>query len=67
MFVFYLSIIYQMIQIFSFGVILYEMFEGQPPWNELSNLEAYEKICKGELMEISKCKLFIKEIISQCW
>lgn len=38
---------------FSFGVVLYEMFARNPPWDGHENLDVAFRVCSGERMTVS--------------
>eukprot|EP01018_Ginkgo_biloba_P037887 Gb_36967 [translate_table: standard] len=57
------------VDVFSFAIILYEMFEGSPPF---ANCDAYEvaKIMSSGDRPIFRAKTYLpelKELIKECW
>ncbi|XP_047324415.1 integrin-linked protein kinase 1-like [Impatiens glandulifera] len=57
------------VDVFSFGMILYEMLEGDPPLTEFEPYEAAKHIAEGRRPVFIKTKGIteLKELTQQCW
>ncbi|KAH7283783.1 hypothetical protein KP509_34G023800 [Ceratopteris richardii] len=57
------------VDVFSFGMILYEMLEGIPPFQGIEPYEAARAVSTGERPEITArtCTPALKHIIKLCW
>eukprot|EP00753_Platysulcus_tardus_P014675 PLAT4429.1.p1 GENE.PLAT4429.1~~PLAT4429.1.p1 ORF type:complete len:513 (-),score=214.74 PLAT4429.1:443-1981(-) len=54
--------------VFSFGVVLYEMFVGKPPWEGLENMDVVFRVCAGERMELpTELPPWLATVMSRCW
>ncbi|KAL2614168.1 hypothetical protein R1flu_025860 [Riccia fluitans] len=57
------------VDVFSFAIILYEMFEGSPPFSHMDAYEAARQVAKNEKRP-SFTKQYppgMKELIQECW
>jgi serine/threonine protein kinase len=55
--------------VFSFGVLLFEVFSGTPPWQGVDNTDVMFRVCSGERILLDE-NLFPKDIrslIVSCW
>jgi len=56
--------------VFSFGVVIYEIFTTEKPWKDLTIVEAVQKVENGERMILPKsceCSLALKNLMERCW
>ena len=54
--------------IFSFGVIAWELITGQVPWENMMYLDVIQVVLKGERLPIpEKCPEKFKELLHKCW
>ena len=58
--------------VFSFGVVLYEMHARRPPWAGCSNVDVVCRVCAGERMEVRGVGAFdgdapLAELVGACW
>jgi len=54
--------------VFSFGVVLWEMLTCETPWPGVNLVQAAAEVLKGTRMEIPQnCPAFLDEIITKCW
>jgi len=54
--------------VFSFGVVIYEIMVEQEPWRGVSLVEASVKVVNGERMEIpSDWPEFLEKLTRKCW
>ena len=55
--------------VFSFGVVLYEMFHRQPPWSGKNNLVVANNVMNGERMKIDRKKTprDVRKLMQDCW
>jgi len=54
--------------VFSFGVLMWEIITRQEPWAGLSAVQASHEVAKGNRMEIPKtCNPILKNLIQMCW
>jgi hypothetical protein len=54
--------------VFSFGVLLYEIFARSTPWPGLANVNVVLRVSKGERMELPKSiPSAVRKTTKQCW
>jgi serine/threonine protein kinase len=54
--------------VFSFGVLLYEIFARSVPWPGLANVNVVLRVSKGERMELPKSiPAAVRKTMKQCW
>jgi len=56
--------------VFSFGVVIYEILTQEPPWKDLNPAQAVGKISHGQRMvlpESCECPPALKELMEKCW
>jgi len=53
--------------VFAFGVLLYEIFAREEPWQGCSNVIAATKVVNGERMDVSSPKIPVADLMMQCW
>jgi len=56
--------------VFSFGVVIYEILTQEPPWKDLNVAQAVGKISHGQRMvlpESCECPPALKELMEKCW
>jgi serine/threonine protein kinase len=54
--------------VFSFGVLLYEIFACSQPWPGLANVNVVLRVSKGERMELPKSiPAAVRTTMKQCW
>jgi len=56
--------------VFSFGVVIYEIIAQEPPWKDLSGVQAAGKVNNGYRMvlpESCPCPLVLKKLMVKCW
>lgn len=54
--------------IFSFGVVLYELFAQLPPWANYDTVEVVLQVCSGERMLIpDSVPPYFRELMGYCW
>jgi serine/threonine protein kinase len=54
--------------VFSFGVLLFEIFACQAPWQGVANLAVASKVIAGERMHLpSSIPSKVRRLIRQCW
>lgn len=60
----------QKVDVFSFGILLWEMFALKIPFKGFNRYDYVERVCKGPQMRPStsiKCPSLTKSIIEECW
>lgn len=56
--------------VFSYGVVLYEIFVQEPPWKDMETIDVVIAVCGGERMSIpnvTKLPPSIVHLMSTCW
>jgi len=56
--------------VFSFGVVIYEIIAQEPPWKDLNPLQAAGKVKDGYRMILPEsciCPPTLKELMEKCW
>jgi serine/threonine protein kinase len=56
--------------VFSFGVVLYEMFYRCVPWADFDTLDVAIRVCSGERMEVRECAAVpggLLGLVEACW
>jgi len=54
--------------VFSFGVVMFEMFMRQSPWKKIDHFEASRRVCNGERMELPDAlDSDLRDLIRHCW
>jgi len=56
--------------VFSFGVVIYEIIAQEPPWKDLNPVQAVGKVKDGNRMVLSEsidCPDALKELMGKCW
>jgi serine/threonine protein kinase len=55
--------------VFSFGVLLFEIFKRESPWKGVSNLVTASKVLNGERMDVSSRSIprAIGKLMVECW
>jgi hypothetical protein len=55
--------------VFAFGVLLYEIFKREVPWQGVSNIITATKVVNGERMDVSSRKIprEIASLMLECW
>ena len=53
--------------VFSFGCLLWEIFEQSPPWPTLSGVEAAQAVRRGQRMRSAKASPSNARLMAQCW
>ena len=54
--------------VFSYGVVLYELTSRMDPWKEMNNAKASHEVLSGRRMEIPiDCPLILSNIMNLCW
>lgn len=55
--------------VFAFGVLLFEIFKREPPWNGISTLMAVSCVVNGERMDVSSPIIpqSMATLMRQCW
>ncbi len=54
--------------IYSFGVVLWELITRKLPWNEMAYMEVIQNVSKGEKLDIpSHCTEGVRELLNDCW
>ena len=53
---------------YSFGVILWELWSGQKPWDGFSDLHIMRSLDRGKRLEVpSNCPVAVAELMVQCF
>jgi len=56
--------------VFSFGVVIYEILAQEPPWKDLTPIETSAKVRDGYRMMLPKncdCPPALQELMERCW
>jgi hypothetical protein len=55
--------------VFAFGVLLYEIFKREVPWQGVSNIVTAAKVMRGERMDVSSRKIphEVAALMLECW
>lgn len=54
--------------VFSFGVTMWEIIQGQRPWAGRDSMDVVFRVCSGERMPLPKCEYdSIPKLIERCW
>ena len=55
--------------VFSFGVLLFEIFEREAPWSGLSNVDVAHRVRSGERMDVATPRIprAIGALVIECW
>jgi len=56
--------------VFSFGVVIYEIITQEAPWKDLNEIQAIQRVEHGHRMvlpENCECPLALKELMEKCW
>ena len=57
------------VDVYAFGIVLWEIFAREVPWNAMDPRDIITKVGNGERPEIPRydCPDFIQTMISSCW
>jgi serine/threonine protein kinase len=61
------SLVSKASDIFSFGCLLWEIFEQSPPWHGLSTVAAAQAVRTGQCMRPTKAAPAHAQLMAQCW
>jgi serine/threonine protein kinase len=54
--------------VFSFGVLLFEIFAREPPWKDVNNVVACQKVLNGErMMPPKRAPRSLRTLMVECW
>jgi len=56
--------------VFSFGVVIYEIITQEPPWKDINAVQAAGKVKDGYRMNLPEncnCPSGMKELMEKCW
>lgn len=55
--------------VFSFGVLLFELFERKTPWQSMQNIDIRAKVGQGKRLPIDETlyPTFVFELLDSCW
>jgi len=56
--------------VFSFAVVMYEIITQQPPWKDLSVVQASHQVIEGNRMKIPSecnCPHLLENLVNRCW
>jgi serine/threonine protein kinase len=54
--------------VYSFGVILWELLTRETPWEEFNENQVFIKVSKGETLDIPRsCPANLADMMNKCW
>jgi serine/threonine protein kinase len=54
--------------VFSFGVLLFEIFAREAPWKDVNNMVACANVLKGDRMQLSRSlPRAMRQLMLECW
>jgi hypothetical protein len=53
--------------VFAFGVLLFEIFAREAPWKDVTNLVAATMVLSGERTQVPASANRVRNLIARCW